>query len=148
VRGLRTLELYETSYAAGRRKVEAEHARRQAAALARERFVGRSAMLLIRTSALTCAVTGVLSLVRPQSCPQSRSLIAADELPLMTFDCLPRQVRPQWVASARASIEGLLGNPQWVMHAALGALNVFAKRARGLLLFGLALPARLKAAKA
>jgi hypothetical protein len=52
------------------------------------------------------------------------------------------------VASARASIEGLLGNPQWVMHAALGALNVFAKRARGLLLFGLALPARLKAAKA
>ena len=118
MRGLRTLELYETSYAAGRRKVEAEHARRQAAALARERFVGRSAMLLIRTSALTCAVTGVLSLVRPQ-----------------------------WVASARASIEGLLGNPQWVMHAALGALNVLAKRARDLLLFGLALPARLKAAK-
>ena len=66
----------------------------------------------------------------------------------MTFDCLPRQVRPQWVASARASIEGLLGNPQWVMHAALGALNVLAKRARGLLFFGLALPARLKAAKA
>jgi len=100
----KTLELYEASYASGRRGDEAARAARQAAALARERFLGRSVMLLMRSSALACAVTGVLSVVRPA-----------------------------WVAAGRATIDSILSNPNRLAVAAVDALVSAANRARQLL---------------
>lgn len=116
----KTLELYESSYAAGRRKDEAARAARQAAALARERFLGRSVVVLARTAALGCAVTGVLSVVRPGM-----------------------------VAAVYASVEASLSDPQQLARAALGTLGTALGTAFGSarrLLFD-TLPRRLRAPK-
>jgi len=61
-----TLELYERSYAAGRRADEKAHSERQASAFRRERFLARSIVLSAATTAFGVATYGILNTLSPE----------------------------------------------------------------------------------
>ena len=62
----RTLELYESSYAQGRREAERQRSAREARALRRELLVGRALIFSVASSSVGLAAAGVLQVLRPE----------------------------------------------------------------------------------
>lgn len=70
-----TLQLYESSYAKGRRQNEALQAERQAAALQRQLFVGKLAVLAVATTSVGIAAAGAVAVLNPQLAEAAASRI-------------------------------------------------------------------------